>query len=292
MANEESSVYTRWIGRLFGYRRFVNQPGDALPERAKVEVRGALIYDNPANSSTVIDFANISAAQHGSLAGGGLHAAATTSAAGFMSAADKTKLDGSTSAATPSKLVTRDGSGHASFVDAKAERFVRTVDESVTRTLPLHWSSYPVSGAPSWESSFFGYPRSVTTNGGGTLHIPLSLPHGARLDSVKAWVLGAGTGPGDPLPATLPELSIVSVEMPSQTTTTVGTASDPGNAGYRSTIHAVTVTPSSTHTIDATSKRYLLQVRPEQGTNAQQNVYIYGVEVTITWLVGSPVIAW
>lgn len=41
-------------------------------------------------------------------AGGSEHPAATTGAAGFMSAADKTKLDDATAAATASKLVSRD----------------------------------------------------------------------------------------------------------------------------------------------------------------------------------------
>ncbi|MCM3560577.1 hypothetical protein M4D57_18590 [Brevibacillus borstelensis] len=45
--------------------------------------------------------------------GGTAHAAATTSAAGFMSASDKSKLDGATSAATSSTLIMRDANGRA-----------------------------------------------------------------------------------------------------------------------------------------------------------------------------------
>lgn len=46
----------------------------------------------------------ISAAIHGNLAGGNLHAIATGAADGFLSSTDKTKLDGITAAATPTNL--------------------------------------------------------------------------------------------------------------------------------------------------------------------------------------------
>jgi hypothetical protein len=54
-------------------------------------------------------------AQHGVRGGGTLHAAATGSVAGFMSAADKTLLAGATAAATASQLAARDGSGGCAF---------------------------------------------------------------------------------------------------------------------------------------------------------------------------------
>ena len=48
---------------------------------------------------------------HGDQTGTTLHAAATTSAAGFMSGADKTKLDNATASGTANTLVLRDSSG-------------------------------------------------------------------------------------------------------------------------------------------------------------------------------------
>jgi hypothetical protein len=48
---------------------------------------------------------------HGDQTGTTLHAAATTSAAGFMSGADKTKLDNATASGTTNTLVLRDSSG-------------------------------------------------------------------------------------------------------------------------------------------------------------------------------------
>jgi hypothetical protein len=48
---------------------------------------------------------------HGNQLGGSLHAAATTSAAGFMSGTDKTKIDNATASGTANTLVRRDASG-------------------------------------------------------------------------------------------------------------------------------------------------------------------------------------
>jgi hypothetical protein len=65
-------------------------------------------------------------------AGGNAHAAATTSQDGFMSAADKSKLDTATSAATPNTLVQRDAAGRmkaaapASSDDAATKGYVDT----------------------------------------------------------------------------------------------------------------------------------------------------------------------
>lgn len=78
---------------------------------------GALIYPNFVSiSGTITD------TQHGSRGGGTLHPAATTSVAGFESAADKTNLDANTadlaaatSAATANQLVRRNGTAGANF---------------------------------------------------------------------------------------------------------------------------------------------------------------------------------
>lgn len=50
---------------------------------------------------------------HGSRGGGTRHAAATITVAGFMSAADKVKLDAATSSANNNTIILRDGSGRA-----------------------------------------------------------------------------------------------------------------------------------------------------------------------------------
>jgi hypothetical protein len=52
---------------------------------------------------------------HGTITDSTAHSAATSGAAGFMSAADKTKLDASTSSATASAIAQRDSSGNCHF---------------------------------------------------------------------------------------------------------------------------------------------------------------------------------
>jgi len=69
----------------------------------------------------------VSDSQHGSRGGGSLHATATSGSAGFMSAADKAKLDAATSSATPSTLVTRDANGNFSAATPTAPTHVVTM---------------------------------------------------------------------------------------------------------------------------------------------------------------------
>jgi len=71
---------------------------------------------------------------HGNLAGGLLHATATGGVAGFMSAADYTKLAAATDANTPSTIVMRDGSGNFSVNSITANTFNGTVTSATNFT--------------------------------------------------------------------------------------------------------------------------------------------------------------
>ena len=116
---------------------------------------------------------------HGNQTSGTLHAAASGATAGFMSAADKTKLDGCTAAATVSTLMLRDASA-----DTALRRLLVTDTGSgntVTFQAPVLAGSYaltmPVddglssqvlttngSGVLSWSSAG-GFSDPLTTNG-------------------------------------------------------------------------------------------------------------------------------
>jgi hypothetical protein len=74
---------------------------------------------------------------HGDLPGGTLHAAATTDTAGFMSAADKTKLDNATDQATASRLVMRDSDGRSEFNGVTANGIWPEDAAEAVATLPL-----------------------------------------------------------------------------------------------------------------------------------------------------------
>ena len=81
---------------------------------------------------------------HGNRSGGNLHATATQTTAGFMSAADKTRLDGATSTATPNTIVQRDSAGRfKAAAPAAADDIARkdTVD-AVQTNLNNHIADY------------------------------------------------------------------------------------------------------------------------------------------------------
>ena len=80
-----------------------------VPSGSVVQI-GTSNFDGAAASFALSDHVH----SHGAQTSGTLHAAATTSVNGFMSAADKTKLDNATDANTPSTLVLRDASGNFS----------------------------------------------------------------------------------------------------------------------------------------------------------------------------------
>ena len=74
-------------------------------------------------------------ARHGNRSGGSLHAAATGSAAGFMSAADKTNLDDLVANAQR-KLQTVDLDGNQLIIDADGDSYVQaSVDDALTWTI-------------------------------------------------------------------------------------------------------------------------------------------------------------
>lgn len=80
-----------------------------------------------------LDASAFAAASHVG-AGGGAHAGASSGSAGFMSAADKIKIDAATSGVTPSTIVMRDASGHVSAVAGAIGAHVPQAQEVVGTT--------------------------------------------------------------------------------------------------------------------------------------------------------------
>jgi hypothetical protein len=74
-------------------------------------------------------------AQHGNRGGGGIHALVTTSVAGFMSAADKTKLDGLPTSAPPTTRTLTAGAGLTGGGDLSADRTFDVVAADATITV-------------------------------------------------------------------------------------------------------------------------------------------------------------
>jgi hypothetical protein len=117
---------------------------------------------------------------HGDRGAGSLHSTATGAVNGFMSAADKTKLDDATSAATASKLVIRDANGRAQFADPATASQAATkgyVDEpmaSVNSDGTLAWGrgmtssgsagTYALTFSPAMPST--EYAVAISSGGG------------------------------------------------------------------------------------------------------------------------------
>ena len=95
--------------------------------------------------------------------------AATTSAAGSMSAADKTKLDGIETGAdvTDATNVNAAGAVMESDVDAKGDIFVATADNTLTR-LPVGTNNHVLT-ADSTQAS--GVKWAAASGGGGTVNV-------------------------------------------------------------------------------------------------------------------------
>ncbi len=183
MSIEESALYKRWLGNLWGYRRIVNAIGDALPERAKIKVLGILAYDDPSTSSTVLELSGITAAQHGNLVGGALHAIATAIAAGFMSAADKIKSDAATPNATASTLAMRDADGDLAVREMTAVEYKYTTPITVTDDEPVRVIQIldPVNG---WSMNDSVEPEANVVSLEWVTEMS-GLPHGSTLKTVS-----------------------------------------------------------------------------------------------------------
>jgi hypothetical protein len=100
-----------WLDALFGGKPDIYENGSQKPLRAGINLIGATIADNPGADRLDVTITG----SHGNQAGGSLHAVATGSVAGFLSAADKTTLDAATSAATANTIAKRGALGVCSF---------------------------------------------------------------------------------------------------------------------------------------------------------------------------------
>lgn len=109
----------------------------------------------------------ITDAQHGARSGGTLHAVATGSVAGFLSAADKALINTATNLDTASALAQRDGSGNCFFNIVLAENSVRTgnsgSDLKVVGTRDQGWTAFSTPGNADKASSLLSTSVSTAT---------------------------------------------------------------------------------------------------------------------------------
>lgn len=110
-----------------------------------------------------LDASAFAAASHVG-AGGGAHAGASSGSAGFMSAADKIKIDAATSGVTPSTIVMRDASGHVSAVAGAIGAHVPQAQEVVGKT-----GAQSMAGPLTVTGTVTAAPDSLIKNQGAGL---------------------------------------------------------------------------------------------------------------------------
>ncbi len=229
---------------------------------------------------------------HGSQSGGTLHAVVTTSVAGFMSASDKTKLDGiaagatvapALSSTTPALVSTSAGVVGSAITSARADHVHQLPTRTATRAQNLlGWTQDSVSPAFRMEAE---KPVQYAIASGGTTtnvwFVELGLPLGAQtLTSVVLTLKGAAGHAA--LPSGMPKMKLDSWSQ-SGVTSSVFTAQTDASAnttGYQA-VHTITWT--GTHSVTATS-RYVLQIEGETGTNTVAGLQLLGLSVTCTYI--------
>lgn len=295
---------TFFAAKLYGVRRILNTIGDTLPERTAIRFKGLSVSDDDDEKTTVVELGSIDALQHGNLPGGALHANASGSVSGFMSAADKTRFDAATSAATSNTIAARDGTGSAAFVQvtantvesattdlvlsangatvatlhddppkmtvsgvAAASAFELTAPVNVVRFVRLTPSADPVH----WKEDGASRWSNLLATSAAKLIVRLDVPNGAIITRASVRIDPPAHGLA---PATLPTLALYRWSEFSSSGSLVATASDPGT-GY--TLPDTTYDDAHTFSmvvgfggevVDNSAARYFLELTPEYGANA------------------------
>jgi len=105
-------------------------------------------------------------AQHGSRGGGGIHSNATSGAAGFMSAADKTNLDGIVAGTISGSAYF--GLGFDGVQSIGTASLTRPVTQATTFTATGNVT--PETGSPNRNGTIIRAQTSITVNGGASIN--------------------------------------------------------------------------------------------------------------------------
>jgi len=293
-----------FAAKLYGIRKVLNSIGDTLPERASIRFIGFAVSDDDSGKTTNVELSALTPLQHGNLPGGALHSNASGVSSGFMSAADKTKLDAATSVNTATTLVLRDAGGGAAFTQvtadtlesasavlalsangttvatllddpptmtvvgtSKAKSFVLTEAVNVVRFVRLTPSADPAH----WSEDGAARWSNLLASSAAKLIVRLDVPNGAIITRASVRIDPPAHGIA---PAVLPVLSLYRWSEFSSSGTLVATASDPGT-GYTSP----DTTYDAAHTfhmavgfggeiVDNSAARYFLELIPENGANS------------------------
>jgi hypothetical protein len=179
-----------WVRNIAGSLTFLNFLGFVG------EISDTQHGDRSATTTTMHKFPQISGTitdvQHGSRGGGNLHNAVTGASNGFMSAADKNKLDAATASATVDTLVLRDGSGGAAFVNITTSGTVDSIGAIETN------ANYTIGGTQVMGARITGWGAPTGTISRAALTLTAGVAYSQAdfetlIQSVKALITDART---------------------------------------------------------------------------------------------------
>lgn len=129
--------------------------------------------------------------------------------------------------------------------------------------------------------SFNGFPLWTQTDAStaGNLAIPLSLPPGVTLTSLRLHCVGDGAATHAGLPGTMPSIQLYEQKIDGTVATLLGSASDSSvNVAAYETEHTIDIAPAAVVKDDY---YYVLLVQGETGANALDNaLQVYGVDAS------------
>lgn len=147
--------------------------------------------------------------------------------------------------------------------------------------------SVPLPFMPSGGGWFFdGTSYALNQSTGSTENFgvevaPMHIPPGATLTQVRIHLVGGQGGAHSGLPSNMPSVGLYEVDPVTQAVVTVGSQSDTSaDQPTYDAYHAVTLTVSK---VISATKRYVVRVRGESGTNASNNkLGCWGIDISWT----------
>lgn len=267
------------------------------------------------------------ATQHGVQVGGTTHALATSGSPGFMSSADKIKLDTATTSALPSSLVLRDVGGNVYGTVFYATNGVDTPILQSTIPLSVNVPSATVTGPIlanghvqtddvsqarfirltlntsnlRWNYADIGSQGDglpVNASAASTSHAIFELteiPQGVRIDQITVRIDPPAHGGAWP-PAAAPAVSLWRANAVSGAPALVGSIATDSlsvqanyEAAHNIILSLAAVSPA-TRIYDKGTDRWTIRVTPEFGVNALAGTIIYAIQVQYTVLAGSSIV--
>jgi hypothetical protein len=134
-----------------------------LGELAVNTYDGTLYLKKNDGTETIVEVTGSDDTRHGTRAGGTLHAAATTSVAGFQSSADKTKLDGVSTGADATGAAIHAATAKTTPVDADT---IGLIDSAASNALKkLSWANLKATLKTYFDTLYVALSGSALTGG-------------------------------------------------------------------------------------------------------------------------------